>query len=129
RRCILCRSPRVLACRCGSGDRALQECNLSTEPSVDCASIPPGPSDCLGRDDRIHFRDAPPQATVQSEKLILYSVGRQAAFISKSPTNPATEPPFLPLATGIVGQPGTTTFTDTNAVGAGPFFYRVGVRE
>jgi len=83
----------------------------------------------LGRDDRIHFRDAPPQATVQSEKLILYSVGRQAAFISKSPTNPATEPPFLPLATGIVGQPGTTTFTDTNAVGAGPFFYRVGVRE
>jgi hypothetical protein len=38
-------------------------------------------------------------------------------------------PLFLPLATGIVEQPGTTAFTDTNAVGAGPFFYRVGVKE
>jgi hypothetical protein len=44
-------------------------------------------------------------------------------------TGLGAQSPFLPLATGIVGQPGTTTFTDTNAVGAGPFFYRVGVQE
>jgi hypothetical protein len=44
-------------------------------------------------------------------------------------TDLGAQPPFLPLATNIVGQPGTTTFTDTNAVGAGPFFYRIGVRE
>jgi hypothetical protein len=44
-------------------------------------------------------------------------------------TDMGAQPLFLPLATNIVGQPGTTTFTDTNAVGAGPFFYRVGVQE
>ena len=44
-------------------------------------------------------------------------------------THLGVQPGFLPLATNIVGQPGTTIFTDTNAVGAGPFFYRVGVQE
>jgi hypothetical protein len=34
---------------------------------------------------------------------------------------------FTPLATSLPGQPGTTTYTDTNAIGAGPWFYRVGV--
>jgi len=35
---------------------------------------------------------------------------------------------FTPLVTNLPGQPGTTTSTDTNAVGAGPVFYRVAVR-
>jgi len=35
--------------------------------------------------------------------------------------------PFAPVATDVMGQVGTTTYSDTNAVGAGPFFYRVGV--
>jgi hypothetical protein len=34
---------------------------------------------------------------------------------------------FTPLATSIPGQPGMTTYTDTNAIGVGPWFYRVGV--
>jgi len=33
---------------------------------------------------------------------------------------------FTPLATGIPGQSGTTSYTDTNAVGLAPPFYRVG---
>ncbi len=36
---------------------------------------------------------------------------------------------FLPLATNLVGEAGTTTYTDTNAVSAAPRFYRVGVGD
>jgi hypothetical protein len=44
-------------------------------------------------------------------------------------TNLSANPCFTPLATNLPGQSGTTTYTDTNAVGPGPFFYRVGVQH
>ena len=47
-------------------------------------------------------------------------------FLERS-TNLCVKPAFSLLQTNIVGQPGTTSYTDTNAVGPGPFFYRVGV--
>jgi len=56
------------------------------------------------------------------------SVSGRIYFLERS-TSLGTQPILLPLATCIIGQPGTTTFTDTNAVGAGPFFYRVGLRD
>ena len=37
--------------------------------------------------------------------------------------------PFALLATNILGQAGTTSYADTNATGAGPFFYRVRVNH
>jgi parallel beta-helix repeat protein len=42
-------------------------------------------------------------------------------------TDLSATPPFTLLATNLPGQTGTTTYADTNAVGTGPFFYRVGV--
>jgi len=37
-------------------------------------------------------------------------------------------PSFSSIASNLPGQLGTTKYTDTNAVGPGPFFYRVGVQ-
>jgi PKD repeat protein len=55
----------------------------------------------------------------QSVAGVEYSLERSADLLSS--------PQFVPVASGIPGQPGTTAFTDTNAPGSGPFFYRVGV--
>jgi hypothetical protein len=46
-------------------------------------------------------------------------------FLQRS-TNLAA--PFTLLATNILGHVGTTSYGDTNAAGAWPFFYRVGVQ-
>ena len=55
----------------------------------------------------------------QSVAGVSYSLKRSANLAS----------PFTLVATNIVGQAGTTTYGDTNATGAGPFFYRVGVNS
>ncbi len=55
----------------------------------------------------------------QSVRGISYFIGRS--------TDLGAQPAFWVLQTNISGQPGTTTYTDTSAVGSGPFFYRIGV--
>jgi hypothetical protein len=47
-------------------------------------------------------------------------------FLERS-TNLWASSPFTLLAPNLPGQPGTTTFTDTNATPMAPLFYRVGV--
>jgi fermentation-respiration switch protein FrsA (DUF1100 family) len=48
-------------------------------------------------------------------------------YLLERSTNLSAWPPFLPLASGVEGQLGTTSFTDTNAAFLAPLFYRVGV--
>ena len=43
-------------------------------------------------------------------------------FVERSPT-------FVPLAPNFPGQPGMTTYTDTNAAPLAPMFHRVGVED
>jgi len=38
------------------------------------------------------------------------------------------QPTFVTIQDNIMGQAGTTSYTDTNGVGLGPFFYRVGAK-
>jgi hypothetical protein len=57
----------VVSCTYGRGDKALQECNLSTWPSLDCIEASsPDRSNC-----RPGFCLDGLQAKAQSEKLIL----------------------------------------------------------
>jgi hypothetical protein len=59
--------------------------------------------------------------------IVWQSVSNRAYFLERS-ANLAAHPPFTLLASNLSGQDGTTTYTDTSATGAGPYFYRVGVQ-
>ena len=56
------------------------------------------------------------------------SVTNRTYFLERA-TNLGAATPFSLLTSNLVGQAGTTSYTDTNAVGPGPFFYRVGVQQ
>jgi hypothetical protein len=53
---------------------------------------------------------------------------RGISYFLQRGTNLVTEPVFSTIQSNVVGQATTTSYMDTNAVGDGPFFYRVGVQ-
>ncbi len=56
------------------------------------------------------------------------SVTNRNYFLERRTTLEATSA-FSTISSNIVGQAGTTSFTDANAIGTGPFLYRVGVQQ
>ena len=56
------------------------------------------------------------------------SVSNRTYFLQSS-TNLGMPPAFSTILSNIVGQAGTTSYTDTNASSNSPYFYRVGVQQ
>ena len=56
------------------------------------------------------------------------SVTDRVYFVQRS-TNLMLQPIFRVVGSNILGQAGTTRHNDTNAFGAGPCYYRVGIQQ
>jgi hypothetical protein len=69
-----------------------------------------------------------PAATNSSGLTVSWQSVSGKNYLLQRSTNLSAQPPFSLLRSNILGQPGLTTYTDTNAIGNGPFFYRVGVQ-
>jgi hypothetical protein len=114
----------------------LQQYGLPTDGSAD---YPDSDTDGLNNSQEWHagtnptnalsvFQMLSPTRGVSGLTVSWESVSGRNYFLEHG-TYLAGQPPFSTLATNIVGQAGTTSFTDTNAVGTGPFYYRVGIQE
>ena len=68
-----------------------------------------------------------PSNSVSGLEVSWQGVSNVTYFLERS-SDLASQPLFSALASNLVGQADTTSYTDTNTIGSGPFFYRVGVQ-
>ena len=68
-------------------------------------------------------------AFVPASVTLRWSSVTNRAYVLERSTNPLVSPAFALVQSNIIGQAGMTTYTDTNALGRSPFFYRVGVGQ
>jgi hypothetical protein len=68
----------------------------------------------------------PPVVTETNATVTWQSISGVQYYIQSTPDLLAQ--PFQSIASNLVGSAGTTSYTDTNAVGGVSLFYRVGVQ-
>jgi hypothetical protein len=67
-----------------------------------------------------------PTVTVSNATITWSSVTNRTYYVQRDGN--LSQPVFSSIQSNIVGQAGTTSFTDTTATNGSSFFYRVGVQ-